>query len=115
MKMETFWTKLCREAMACAMAHPVATNRPYREGKLQDSLFRNQLSRSRAVLRHSRPLAEKVLDGSISLRKAYDQVQAAKPKRQTPSLPTFKPAVALTGEIDPAELDQFVQIFRAEK
>jgi hypothetical protein len=115
MKGETFWAKLCREAMACAMAHPVVTNRPYREGKLQDSLFRNQLSRSRAVLRHSRPLAEKVLDGSISLGKAYDHVRAAKPKRQTPSLPTFKSAVALTGEIDPAELNKFVQIFRAEK
>ena len=115
MKVETFWTKLCREAMACAMAHPVATNRPYREGKLQDSLFRNQLSRSRAVLRHSRPLAERVLDGSISLRKAYDQAQAAKPKRQTPSLPTFKSAVALTGEMDPAQVNEFAQIFRAEK
>jgi hypothetical protein len=115
MKSETCWMKLCREAMACAMAHPVATNRSYREGKLQDCVFRIQLSRSRAVLRHSRPLAEKVLDGSISLRKAFDQVQATKPKRQTPSLPTFKSAVALTGEIDPAELNEFVQIFRAEK
>jgi hypothetical protein len=97
------------------MAGPVATNRPYREGKLQDSLFRIQLSRSRAVLWHSRALAEKVLYGSILLRKAFDQVQAAKPKRQTPSLPTFKCAVALTGEIDPAELNEFVQVFRAEK
>jgi hypothetical protein len=114
-KVETLWTKLCREAMARAMAHPVATNRPYREGKPQDYLFRNQLSRSRAVLRHCRPLAERVLDGSISLRKAYDLVQAAKPKRQTPSLPTFKSAIALTGEIHPTQLNEFAQIFRAEK
>jgi len=65
--------------MALAMSYPGGKTGGRRErGKTLVTIggFSPQtLHEARVVLRHSRPLAERVLDGSISLYKAFNEVR----------------------------------------
>jgi hypothetical protein len=139
MKTESSWRKLGQQAMSYAMTFPVGDRRLHNRmgGEPQTTLFRHELFRSRVVLHHSRELADKVLDGSISLGKAFREVRPpqlpaqeksngtisaeasrpdlAAPPKPTPSLPTLKFMQAPADKIDPAELNKFLQIFCGEK
>jgi len=115
--------------MAFAMETPFDSRHP----KKEDSYFRNQLWRCYVVLRHSRAVAEKVLDGSISLRAAFAEARTpqrrgrqeeksdsavaplgkASPRKSTPSLPTFKSMQSPADKIDPTELKEFLRTFAA--
>jgi hypothetical protein len=113
--------------MASVMADPDRT-RP--DDRLQSQAYRNILWRCRVVLRQSRPLAERVLNGSISLYKAFKEVRpqpVPQEKRDDsppetgstirvrskakPSLPILKCMQTPIDEVDPAEIEEFQQIF----
>jgi hypothetical protein len=115
-----------QEAMAFAMAHPVAS-RQARMGRSPPGegpgrTFQTAVWQCRVVLRQSRPLAQKVLDGSIALGKAFKEArppQLLRPETQEqsrtkPSLPILNSMRAPLDEIDPAELNEFMRIFGIE-
>jgi len=58
--------------------------RPTEKEKAHSQGFRTMLWRCRIVFRHSRRLAEKVLDGSISLHKAFIEARPPQLPRQGP-------------------------------
>jgi hypothetical protein len=89
-----------REAMAFAMAYPETPSRA----------FHNAVFKCRVVLHHSHALAERVLNGSITLGEAFSEAQEAQ-TISTPSLPVLNSMRASVGEIAPAELKEFMRIF----
>jgi hypothetical protein len=105
-------TSNAQKAMAYAMEHPA--RRGWREtppGETTSLNLRNQIWRCRAVLRHSRALAEKVLDGSIELGEAFREAQQVQPQKSMPSLPVLKSMRVPADEIAPAEFKEFMRIF----
>jgi hypothetical protein len=82
-----------QEAMAFAMAHPVRSppRTVYGEVVRRDKFSPNLVQKCRIVLRHSRELAERVLDGSIELHKAFREVRPLQPKPTKPRRPPPRP------------------------
>jgi hypothetical protein len=99
-----------KAAMAYAIQYPV--RRGWGEAPSGESTYRdfgNKLWQCRVVLRHSRALAGRVLNGSITLREAFKE---AKPQtKSAPSLPTLNSMRSSADEIAPAELNEFMRIF----
>jgi hypothetical protein len=114
--------------MAFVMADPDRT-RP--NDRLQSHAYRNILWMCRVVLGQSRPLAEQVLNGAMSIGKAFKEVHPpplrrpetredgppetgstipVRPKAK-PTLPVLKFMQMPIDEVDPAELKEFQQIF----
>jgi hypothetical protein len=101
-----------QKAMAYAMEHP--TRRGWGEtppGESTSLNLRNEIWRCRAVLRHSRALAERVLDGSIALCEAFREAQQVQQQKSMPSLPALKSMRAPADEVAPAEFKEFMRIF----
>jgi hypothetical protein len=101
-----------QKAMAYAMEHP--TRRGWGEtppGESTSLNLRNEIWRCRAVLRHSRVLAERVLDGSITLGEAFREAQQTQAQKSMPSLPALNSMRVPVDEIAPAELNEFIRIF----
>ncbi len=112
MKTESLKDKPARtriqKAMIYAMAHPV---RPV-QSETGDSPYRdlgNALWQCRIVLRHSRALAERVLDGAITLGEAFREAQPLVGSK--PGLPVLNSLRAPADDINRSDLNEFQQIF----
>jgi hypothetical protein len=103
-------TTIQKAAMTYAIAYPV--RRGWGESPSGESTygdFGNKLWQCRVVLRHSRALAKRVLDGSITLGEAFKEAHPS--TKPMPSLPILNSMRSSVDEIAPAELNEFMRIF----
>jgi hypothetical protein len=99
-----------QRAMAYAILYPKRrTTGEVPRGETVYHDLQNEIWRCRAVLRHSPALAERVLDGSITLNEAFREAQPL--TRSKPGLPVVKPLQAPADDIKRSELNEFQQIF----